>query len=35
VSLIRKTDEGEKSTPARMDELVQPDDVVVVPESLF
>jgi polysaccharide biosynthesis/export protein len=35
VSVIRKTMDGEKSNPARMDDLVQPDDVVVVPESLF
>ena len=35
VSVIRKTDAGEKSNPAKMDDLVQPDDVVVVPESLF
>lgn len=35
VSVIRKTGEGERSYPARLDDLVQPDDVVVVPESLF
>jgi polysaccharide export outer membrane protein len=35
VSVIRKTAEGEQSSPARLEDLVQPDDVVVVPESLF
>jgi len=34
-NIIRKDDKGEISIPARMDELVLPDDIIVVPESLF
>ena len=35
VTVIRKSGSGETSIPVRMDEPVLPDDVVVVPESLF
>lgn len=33
--IIRKTPQGEVTTRAKMDELVMPDDIVFVPESLF
>lgn len=35
VSVVRKGGPAESNAPVRMDELVQPDDVIVVPESLF
>jgi polysaccharide export outer membrane protein len=35
VAIIRKSDAGETTIPVRMEDLVAPDDVVVVPESLF
>lgn len=35
VTVIRKTEVGERSYPARLEDLVQSDDVVVVPESIF
>jgi len=33
--IIRKTDKGEKTIKARMDDLLEPDDIIVVPESFF
>jgi polysaccharide export outer membrane protein len=33
--IIRKTVKGEETINARMDDLVMPDDVILVPESLF
>lgn len=33
--IIRKTDQGEKTLEAKMDDLVMPDDVVMVPQSFF
>jgi polysaccharide export outer membrane protein len=35
IKIIRKTGKGETALKAKMDDLVQPDDVVLVPESLF
>ena len=32
---IRKTDKGEKTIDVKMEELVMPDDVIMVPESFF
>ena len=34
-SIVRKSDKGETSLPARMEDLVSPDDIIVVPESFF
>jgi polysaccharide export outer membrane protein len=34
-SIVRKSDKGEASLPARMEDLVNPDDIIVVPESFF
>ena len=34
-SAIRKTVKGEKTINVKMDELVKPDDVIMVPESFF
>jgi len=33
--IIRKTEKGETRIKAKMDDLVQPDDIILVPESLF
>ena len=33
--LIRKSDKGEVTIAAQLDDLVQPDDIIVVPESFF
>lgn len=33
--IIRKSDKGEITIAAQMDDLVQPDDIIVVPESFF
>lgn len=33
--IIRKTEKGEVTIRAKMDDLVQPDDIIKVPESLF
>ncbi|MDP3014027.1 MAG: SLBB domain-containing protein, partial [Candidatus Subteraquimicrobiales bacterium] len=33
--IIRKTDKGETTIKANMDDLVMPDDIVTVPESFF
>jgi polysaccharide export outer membrane protein len=33
--IVRKVDNVEKSIDAKMDDLVMPDDIIVVPESLF
>lgn len=33
--IIRKTDNGEVSIKAKMDDLVMPDDIIQVPESFF
>ena len=33
--IIRKTDQGEVKIKAKMDDLVMPDDVILVPESWF
>jgi polysaccharide export outer membrane protein len=33
--IIRKTEKGEITLKAKMDDLVMPDDVIFVPESLF
>ena len=35
ITIIRKTETGEITLKARMDDFVQPDDVSFVPESLF
>jgi len=34
-NIVRKTDNGELSIDANMEDLVKPDDIVVVPESFF
>jgi polysaccharide export outer membrane protein len=34
-SIVRKSDSGERSLAARMEDLVRPDDIIVVPESFF
>jgi polysaccharide export outer membrane protein len=34
-SIVRKSDKGESSIDARMEDLVRPDDIIVVPESFF
>ncbi len=33
--IIRKTDKGEETLKAKMDDLVRPDDIIFVPESIF
>ena len=33
--IVRKSEKGEFSLEARMEDLVQPDDIIVVPESFF
>lgn len=33
--IIRKTEKGEKTIKAKMDDLLEPDDVIIVPESYF
>ena len=33
--MIRKSDKGEVTIAAQLDDLVQPDDIIVVPESFF
>ncbi len=33
--IIRKTEKGEVKIPAKMDDLVMPDDIIFVPESFF
>jgi formylmethanofuran dehydrogenase subunit D len=33
--IIRKTENGEISIKAKMDDLVMPDDIIMVPESYF
>jgi len=33
--IIRKSEKGEETIKAKMDDLVRPDDVILVPESLF
>jgi protein involved in polysaccharide export with SLBB domain len=35
VKIIRKTEKGELTLKAKMDDLVLPDDVIYVPESMF
>ena len=35
VQIIRKVDKVEKSIDVKMDDLVMPDDIITVPESLF
>lgn len=35
VTVIRKGGSAESNVPVKMDDLIEPDDVVVVPESLF
>ncbi len=35
MKIIRKTEKGETTIKARMDDLVMPDDIIMVPESLF
>jgi polysaccharide export outer membrane protein len=34
-TVIRKTDKGEKTIDVKMEELVMPDDVIMVPQSFF
>jgi len=34
-SIVRKSDKGEYSLDAKMEDLVLPDDIIVVPESFF
>ena len=35
IKIVRKTDNGEVTIKVRMDDLVMPDDVLMVPESIF
>jgi polysaccharide export outer membrane protein len=34
-AIVRKSDKGESSIDAKMEDLVRPDDIIVVPESFF
>ena len=33
--IIRKTEKGENTIKAKMDDLLEPDDIIIVPESYF
>jgi polysaccharide export outer membrane protein len=35
IKIIRRTEKGEKTINAKMDDILEPDDIILVPESYF